>query len=107
MSVSFHAINEALVLIGVEELVQVVHFDGDQISLLVHHGLQHGHVLQVAVDRIKLVLWNRGIAERRDEVRASLRLALVIRHVNISVNLQFHFSRCVVWCRCVCKLSSF
>lgn len=70
--------------------MQVIHFNGDQIALLVYDGLQHGHVLQIAVDCVKLVFWNRRITKGGDEVGAALRLAIVIRNVNISVNLQFH-----------------
>lgn len=49
--------------------------------------LQHGHVLQVAVDGIKLVLGNCRITKCCDEVGAPLRLAIVIWHVDVSVDL--------------------
>jgi len=68
LGIPLNAIDEALILVSTEEFMQVIHLNSDLILLLVDHSLKHSHVLEVTMDRIKLVSWNRWITKRRNEI---------------------------------------
>lgn len=87
LRVRAHAVDESLVLVGAEELSQVVQFERDERELFVYDILEHGHVLEVAVDWIVVITGHAWVTKGSDEIGAPLHFTIVVGHVYVSVYL--------------------
>lgn len=79
-----------------EKLNEIVKLDFNQRSLLVDHSLKLDHILELSMDWINLISCQRWISEGGDKVLASLGLGFIVRHVDVSVHVQFHLQFFVI-----------